>query len=251
MHPSNSVLIILLHHAIQQQYEVFFRPEPKQTAMKEGRCWAIKKTQASLSPLHNDLLVLHAASGCDTTSHLHGLGKSTALKIFSTVPEMSDISKIFMDANATHDQVVEAGSRLLCHFYHSNNDFSLDRLRFIQFSRKAATGLTSVDPKTLPPTAAAAAHHSKRIYHQVQAWLGRHLDPVSWGWMLQNNRYTPLMTSQPPAPHELLDVIYCGCKTGCMKRTCKCRRLGLSCTVVCLDCKGFCSNGEKVVFGDD
>lgn len=244
------VLILLLHHASQDHNEVYFRPEPKWTAVKEGRCWAIQKTQSVIKPLNRDLLVLHAASGCDTTSYVYGVGKSTAVKLFSTLPIMSDVATVFMDPKATLDQVKSAGSRILCQFYRSDANISLDKLRFIRFSRKAATSVSSVDPKTLPPTSAAAIHHSQRIYHQVQEWLGHHLDPADWGWTLQDNIYKPKMTSQAPAPRDLMEAIYCGCKTGCTKGTCKCRKLGLLCTVVCLECKGYCYNGEKVDIDD-
>ena len=135
---------------------------------------------------------------------------------------------------------------LLRHFYRTKDDISLDKLRLLRFSRKAATNISSVDPKTLPPTSAAATHHTERIYHQVQGWLGWHLDPLSWGWLFKDNMYKPKMTVQTLAPRKLMESIYCGCKSGCTKRTCKCRKLGLPCTVVCLDCKGFCFNGEKV-----
>lgn len=91
-----NVLVLLLYHASQrQQSEVFFRPEPKLTAVKEGLCWAIKKPRSLIKPLYGDLgdlLVLHSTSGCDTISHVHGVDKATAVKLFCTRPEMSDIT---------------------------------------------------------------------------------------------------------------------------------------------------------------
>ena len=130
---------------------------------------SVRKTQLHIGQLACDLLVLHAASGCDTTSYVYGIGKATAVKLFCSVPEMSCIAKIFMDANASRDQVISAGNRLLLQFYHTDTDISLDKLRYIRFARKAAPSVSSIEPKTLPPTSAVATHHSDRIYHQLQA----------------------------------------------------------------------------------
>ena len=76
--------------------------------------------------------------------------------------------------------------------------------------------------------------------------VGQATGPCWLGWLLQNNAYKPKMTPNASAPKELMEGIYCGCKTGCTKRTCKCKKLGLSCSIVWLDCKGNCYNGYKV-----
>ena len=34
----------------------------------------------------------------------------------------------------------------------------------------------------LPPTKKAALQHFKRVYLQVQQWLGEKLSPNEWGW---------------------------------------------------------------------
>ena len=150
-----------------------------------------------------------------------------------------------MDTKATHVEVDKAGQHLLKVFYRCDSGISLDRLRFERFCRKVATSTTSVDPKTLPPTSAAAVHHSERVYHPVQTWLGRCLDPSDWGWVLRDNTYKPKLSALAPAPQELMQSIYCGCKSDCSRCSCKCRKLGLPCTIVCLECKGNCLNGEK------
>ena len=63
--------------------------------------------------------------------------------------------------------------------------------------------------------------------------------------------YKPKMTAQAPTQREVLEAIYCGCMTGCTRGTCKCRKLGLPCTMVCLDCKCDCYNIETVATSDD
>ncbi|KAL4713711.1 hypothetical protein ACJJTC_004242 [Scirpophaga incertulas] len=41
----------------------------------------------------------------------------------------------------------------------------------------------------------------------------------------------------PPAPAELLNVIFCNCKNGCGSR-CGCRKSGLQCSLACGQCNG-------------
>ena len=43
--------------------------------------------------------------------------------------------------------------------------------------------------------------------------------------------------TQPPAPDNVLKMIYCGCKKGCGS-SCGCRKTGLFCTSACTECSG-------------
>ena len=97
-----------------------------------------------------------------------------------------------MDATSTPDKIEQAGSRYLLKFYRAEFGISLDKLQFMRFTRKVTTCTATIDPKPLPPSSAAEAHHIERIYNQVQTWLGRGLDPVDLGWVLQENKSASL-----------------------------------------------------------
>ena len=141
------------------------------------------------------------------------------------------------------NDVIEAGERAITNLFGGNPEESLDKLRYQIFHRKVASSTCAVQPRTLPPSSAAAQYHSLRVYHQVQQWLGVHLDPQEWGWMLLDGRYIPIMTNLKPAPHYLLESIFCGCKTDCNSRRCSCRKYGLECSLACNSCKGLhCMN---------
>lgn len=47
----------------------------------------------------------------------------------------------------------------------------------------------------------------------------------------------PLRTPGPPAPQELLKMIFCNCKKGCGS-ACGCRKVGLFCNSTCKSCSG-------------
>jgi hypothetical protein len=73
------------------------------------------------------------------------------------------------------------------------------------------------------------------------------------------NTLVPLMTDDPPAAEELLNVVRCNCKTTsknvCGGPRCSCRANGLKCVPACGGCRGVdCCNcempGEQVVNDD-
>ena len=115
----------------------------------------------------------------------------------------------------------------------------LDSMRYTMFCRKAASRTISVQPESLPPTSAAAAFHSLRVFFQVQQWRGnQQLDPLEWGWKLSNGKLLPVHTDLPPAHDSLLEMVRCKCKSDCSTQRCTCRKNGLNCNLACAECKG-------------
>lgn len=97
------------------------------------------------------------------------------------------------------------------------------------------------------PTVDAVTQHIKRVYLQVQEWLygDNTLEPAEWGWQLKNNSYVPVTMTQPPGPPNIMQLIFCSCKTTC-GNACGCRKQGLICNIACKNCMGTnCSNVEK------
>ena len=87
----------------------------------------------------------------------------------------------------------------------------LDYYRYSQFVKFTKLN-RPVQLSNLPPSNAAAHEHIKRVYYQVQTWLGNCLEPQDWGWMLQNQLLEPTTTILPPAPDELLNTIFASAK---------------------------------------
>ncbi|GBP43449.1 hypothetical protein EVAR_16023_1 [Eumeta japonica] len=113
-------------------------------------------------------------------------------------------------------------------------------LRYKQFA-KAVTKST-FNLSSLPPTQDTARFHTFRVYHQVQSWLGNYNDPEDWGWKKCGKLLMPVQNSKPPAPPELLKLIFCKCKGNC-GAMCGCRKAGMKCSAVCFHCSGeTCSN---------
>ena len=126
---------------------------------------------------------------------------------------------------------------------------SLDELRVSIFKKnlnKRGLVQKKVDPRQLPPSSPAAAYHSLRVYCQVQEWLGNNLNPLSYGWKLQTNAFTPLTTDLPIAPINIMRKISCHYKSDCKSGNCSCRRLSLFCTEDCRCSNDDCANQKQM-----
>ena len=66
-----------------------------------------------------------------------------------------------------------AGERALVSLYGGANEEGLDSLRYRRFCDNISKGSSHVEPRTLPPTSAAAMYHSLRVYNHVMYWKGK------------------------------------------------------------------------------
>ena len=98
-------------------------------------------------------------------------------------------------------------------------------------------------PEKLPPTPRAGYCDSLRVHLQVVTWESRreiNLDPLEWGWKLNENSLAPIMTDLDPAPSHLLQFVRCKCKAEnrrCSTSICFCRKHGLKCVLSCGTCR--------------
>ena len=75
------LIVLLCNHASFNSHDLFFRPETKKT--QKLHVWNIRATKEKLGQdICNNILFIHAILGCDTTSHLYGIGKGKSLSKF-------------------------------------------------------------------------------------------------------------------------------------------------------------------------
>ena len=70
----------------------------------------------------------------------------------------------------------------------------------------------------------------------------------------KGNDLIPIPMTKPAGPSFIMNMIFCGCKTGC-KNSCTCRKHGIPCTVACKVCNGenctnVPNNVEEVVLAE-
>ena len=68
------------------------------------------------------ILFLHALLGCDTTSHLFGIGKGTILKKFKVNTSLQQAANIFDQPNSTLAEIEAAGEKALVAVYNGKKD---------------------------------------------------------------------------------------------------------------------------------
>ncbi len=111
--------------------------------------------QALGSEMCTNVLFLHAILGCDTTSHLYGIGKGASLKKFKSSRHFREKAKVFNAESSTHMDIAAAGEEVLVSLYNGKQNKRLDVLRYKRFCEKVATSVSHVHPQTLPPSSAA------------------------------------------------------------------------------------------------
>ena len=178
------LLILLIYRASLDSCSLFLKPELRKST-KKSRVWNIHAVIKQFGPdISSSILFLHAILGCDTTSQLHGIGKGNSLKKFRDCNHFRDLSVAFNSPSATAEEIVTAGEQVLVSMYNGKPGETLDYVRYKCFCAKVARNTSHIQPKTLPPTSAAAKFHSLRVYYQVQEWKGAGdgLLPEEWGW---------------------------------------------------------------------
>ena len=241
----DSVFQLLVHYANVRHSNLYM------VTAKNKVC--ITNLKRKLTPSQAEsLLFLHAISGCDTTSRPHGVGKITVLKKFE---QLKDSAAIFMSHTSSREDIARAGEKALLEIYGTPKSPNLNAARVEKFQVKVANSSVYVAPEKLPPTTNAASFHSYRTYHQVQAWRGKDLSSLDWGWLDSPNGLIPVRMDQPAAPEQLLKTIKCNCTGRCDTKRCTCRKNGLQCTLACGNCRGNscpnCQQDNSMDSGDD
>ena len=79
----------------------------------------------------------------------------------------------------------------------------------------------AVQLNVLPPTENAAAEHLKRVYLQIQLWLGHEGKPEDLGWEYKQNILRPITITKTAAQEILLKKLFRNCNTNYVACCCK------------------------------
>ncbi|WAR04124.1 hypothetical protein MAR_019493 [Mya arenaria] len=245
-HADNDADLMIVQTAVQNGINnyITFEPASEKATNMKGKIWDIRKATALFEKdLCTALPLLHALTGCDTTSRMFGIGKPAMLKLFKKSHLFRTRCFNFLTADSIND-IHSTGEQLITCLYDNQSCLSLDALRFQKFSGKVVSSSTYVHMQELPPTSEADRFHCLRVYYQTKVWMGNTvLNPLDFGWIIVDGLMMPVRTSLPPVPENLLKIIRCNCKANCDSKKCTCRKHGLECSNACGDCKGLsCSN---------
>ena len=233
------LLIILLYYATSDGKQLYFRSDNHSRGIP--KVYNINSIKHVLgSELCTQLLFLHAFTGCDSTSRVYGLGKKLVFqKLIKGDPVLQTCANAFTLPGNNHNNIENLGCQAMVVMFGGKGTCSLDALRYDILSKKVVFSKSFVNPERLPPTESSTKFHCFRVYFQTMTWMGtdNDLDPLKWGWRLENNQLIPIMSDMNAAPETLLKMVHCNCATGCNTLRCSCKKYGLPCTSACGSCQ--------------
>jgi hypothetical protein len=241
------ILVMLVYHFRKELCDIFMYTQ------KNQRINSVRTIATSLGPSVVDrLLVIHAISGCDTTSCLFGHGKVSVFNKMSKTRGIQHLIDVLESVNAKHDEVMFAGCALLAILYGGSAEDKLNLLRYKAYMHITATSTQLLCPERLPPTESAARYHSYRVHLQTLQWKllsTTEVNPRDWGWKEHEGKFIPVATDIDIAPADIMKVACCKCrvetKKPCGTQSCICRKYGLSCVTACKNCNGTsCENAS-------
>lgn len=182
------------------------------------------------------LIGFHALSGADVTGSMSGKGKISCWQAFSNAGDAIIEAFCNLGSIPLESTVSDALEGYVCKLYQPDTTIMrLTELRWWMFRRKQA------ESHKLPPTRAAFHESLKRAQYQCIIWKAASEPnpdipvPENYGWKRDGDKYIPVMTTLPPAPDTLLQLVKCGCsKTACETSRCKCKANNLFCTDLCV-----------------
>ncbi|KAJ7383327.1 hypothetical protein OS493_028873 [Desmophyllum pertusum] len=107
----------------------------------------------------DQILLIHAITGYDTTCRLHGIGKGATLKKFVNSLYFREQAKV-LNMSSTVDEIGAAVENALVSLYNGKPGDRLDALRCQKYCEKVASNRTQIQPQSLPLTSTAAIYHS-------------------------------------------------------------------------------------------
>ena len=209
--------------------------------------------QSAVGDMKQHFMCAHAVCGCDTVSvpgmKGHMEGQKRALEVLPSYGDHDSLST-FTEPRTMPEDIANVGARFFLKWYGAVRLTSLDKLRYILYTRSVSRP-SGFKLESLPLAAAAAKFHSYRSYLAVHQWIGNNLRPHDWRWQYRDGSLVQLTTDRPVAPTRVLRIVSCGCKTGCPK-TCGWRKAGLYYSPMYSHCNGqTCSNIHALAISQD
>lgn len=116
------LLVLLCHQAESSLFDIYFAPEDKTypSGKKGVRCWNIKGCKEIFGDkLCRHLLFHHAFLGCDTTSRIHGFGKSATIKLLNKQLSFAKTVDVFLSSKSSFESIVAADETILLNLYNA------------------------------------------------------------------------------------------------------------------------------------
>ena len=154
------ILVMLVYHWKRDMATVCVKSDIMKSGKRIQKVFNVEEACSIVTTTTKQhILLIHAFTGCDTTSAIHDKGKSVLKKLLENSNEAQTSAMVFLDPDATKDDIGEAGIRLFVLLYGGKPGDKLADLRYSKYMWMAATS-SRISPSKLPPTECAAYFHS-------------------------------------------------------------------------------------------
>jgi len=102
------------------------------------------------------LPVIHALTGCNTTSSFFGLGKTSTYKELTRNSHSIAAMEVFNKESHDKHQIEEAGLKFISYMYTGELNVHVNEVRFNTYMNLVSCSTTELRPERLPPTEGAA-----------------------------------------------------------------------------------------------
>lgn len=111
------LLVLLCMQPNQTAFPLLFRSEGRQISKKMNRIWDINMVKKKLGLDTCELLpVIHAITGCDTTSRMFGIGKEAVLRKVISDSDMKEYANVFL-RQSSMAEIAGNGEKLVSRLY--------------------------------------------------------------------------------------------------------------------------------------
>ena len=176
-------------------------------------------TETLGSKVFKGLLGFHALTGSDLTGKFFGLSKLTSWDTYMASPQST--LKAFENLGRVLDEETEENLvNFVSELYMKQRAKSVTTVGALRWH---LLPIFQSESNRLPPTHKAFRQILIRAHLTALQWNSSHLpspeltDPNEYGWKWDQTKkiFEPVMTVNLPAPDLVMELISCGCKTGC------------------------------------
>ena len=213
--PDTDVFYVMLHHAANVDCELFFDTGKG----NDKRLLNVSKLAKEYGQNYSSaLMVVHAFTGCDSTSAFKGIGKIKPIKIVEKRKQFVDALAVVGDSWDVSSSMLKSFEEFTCCMYRFPRFSSLDVLRYHLLEKKCINNDTldpkrNVDLSAFPPCQKTLKQHIQRTTYQVGI-LKRAFDqfpevpdPEDSGWVKNIGVLEPLWCEGEILPACLADLV--------------------------------------------
>ena len=120
---------------------------------------SIREMSSCFKPILEFMTVLHAFTGCDTTSATYGLGKVSIMRALEKKKSIRDAARVFLNSGSTQEQIGLAGNKIFVSLYGGKCTDDLSILRYNKYMSMLVKS-SKIKPESLPSSERAAYFHS-------------------------------------------------------------------------------------------